>query len=333
MKTLAQALNMPFAPVLSFISPLWAVTNAAARKILMPRARRLSRPVISVGNIVAGGVGKTELAIAISKKLLGEGKRVVVASRGYGSAWQRRGGVAQEFASASALRFPDEAMVVLKKAPGVRVAVGANRGDVLERHWEELSPDVVVLDDGFQHFDLARDLDVLVHDFSVAWPVLRDLPSVLGSVRVRIALSDVPKIWSRLEWVQARYRLRSVVNGQEKEAALPPEALLFCGVGNPRRVQRALFASGVRVRGSRLFRDHAAYREEDVRRLMAWQRAEGRDLPLLTTLKDYVKLIPYIESHGGIAGFEPQWIKVSLEFLEGEELLWKAVREATGGVS
>lgn len=315
----------------SAVSPLWAVTNAAARRILLPRARRLTTPVISVGNIVAGGVGKTELTIAIARRLLGEGRRVVVASRGYGSGWQKRGGAAQDFASAAALRFPDESMVVLKKAPGVTVTVGANRGDVLEKYWEELNPDVVVLDDGFQHFALARDLDVLVHDFSVPWPVLRDLPSALGSARVRVALSEVPERWTHMDWIRARYRMGPAVDGTGKVFPLPGEALLFCGVGNPGRVQRALLKSGVALRGSKFLRDHAPYGAEQVRALMAWQRAQGAGLPLLTTLKDYVKLMPYVESQGGIGGFEPLWIEVSLEFQEGEELLWNAIRSVQAG--
>ena len=314
-------------PVLSSMSPFWAVTNSIARAVLAPRARRLPRPVISIGNIVAGGVGKTELACTLAARLTAQGKRVVVASRGYGSKWERTGAIASDVEAALSLQFPDEAIVVLKKAHGCAVAVGADRFEVLTRHWEELNPDVVLLDDGFQHFRLARDLDILVHDFSVRWPILRELPGMLSKVRVRVALSEVPKSWSRLAWVRARYRLDGVVNAVDGRSGLPSEALVFCGLGNPTRFRRALTQAGIHVLGFKAFGDHAHYGEHEVKNLVAWSRKFDSTVPLLTTLKDYVKLGAYIESQGGIAGFEPVWVPVELEFLENEQLLWQAVDE------
>lgn len=314
-------------------SPPWAVTNAIARCVLLRSAHRLPCPVISVGNIVAGGVGKTEIAAAIAARLLAQGKRVVVASRGYGSEWERVGGVASEYEQAAALRFPDEALVLLLRAPGVAVAVGANRLAVLMRHWEELTPDVVILDDGYQHFKLARDLDVLVHDFTVRWPILRELPIVFERVPVRIALSNIPqdkkRAIGRTPWVRGAYVLEAAVGARSKEQALPREALAFCGLGNGDRFRRALIAEGVHVTGFRAFRDHMRYGESEARGLLRWQAeqnaATGRQLPLLTTLKDYVKLSPYVESQGGISGFEPLWTRLRLEFLENENVLWQAV--------
>lgn len=320
-----------FEPVLSSMSPLWAVTNRLARLVLSPRAKRLPKPVISIGNIVAGGVGKTELAAAIALKLVKEGRRVVVASRGYGSRWETTGAVAFDAETAHSLRFPDEAIVILKKAPGVAVAVGADRFGVLTRHWEELRPDVVLLDDGFQHFALVRDLDILVHDFSVRWPVLRELPSMLSRAGVRVALSEVPKQWlgKSTPWVRARYRLTGAVDAAGRRAALPSEALAFCGLGNPERFRRSLSAAGVKVAGFRKFRDHAEYGEREARELARWaEQARGGGLPLLTTLKDYVKLTPYIASQGGISGFEPSWVEVSLELVDNESVLWRAVGAA-----
>lgn len=317
-----------FEPLLSSVSPFWALTNTVARGLFSGNARRLPKPVISIGNIVAGGVGKTELAAAIAARLIAEGKRVVVASRGYGSTWEKTGGVVSEADAAASLRYPDEAMVILRKAPGVTVAVGANRFDVLTRYWEELRPDVVLLDDGFQHFKLARDLDILVHDFSVKWPILREWPGTLDRVRVRVALSDVPKQWSRRPWVRARYRLTGTIDGAGKRAALPREALAFCGLGNPTRFRKALTAAGVQLSGFRVFGDHHSYSEHDVRELLKWRARQGPGLPLLTTLKDYVKLAPYTESQGGVGGFDPNWVELALDFVENEKLLWDAIREA-----
>lgn len=321
-----------FEPVLSCASPLWALTNAAARILLAPCAKRLSKPVISIGNIVAGGVGKTELTCMIAAKLVGQGKRVVVASRGYGSRWAGTGAIAHDTETALSLRFPDEAIVTLKKVPGVAVAVGADRYAVLTRHWEELRPDVIVLDDGFQHFALKRELDIVVHDFSVRWPILRELPGMLNRAGIRVALSDVPQPWSeQAPWVRARYKLAGTIDASGRRGALPPEALVFCGIGNPERFRRSLVAAGVKVVGFRKFRDHAEYGEREARELARWAQSARSGLPVLTTLKDYVKLGPYIASQGGVSGFEPMWVEISIEVIDNEHMLWSCLQQAIEG--
>lgn len=315
-------------PVLSTLSPFWAATNALARPFLSSRAHKLSKPVISVGNIVAGGVGKTEMAAAIARHLIEKRKRVVIASRGYGSSWERKGGIALDAATAVSHRFPDESIVVLKRAPGAMVAVGADRYAVLTRHWEELNPDVVILDDGFQHFNLARDLDVLVHDFSLRWPILRDLPRVFDKAKVRVSLSEVPS--REKGWVRARYRLTGAVDGAGKRHALPKKAMVFCGLGNPARFQKMLIDAGVRVLGFHAYPDHMNYTDREVRDLVSLHRGFLKNHPdcvLITSLKDQVKLGSFIESQGGIAGFEPFWAELAFEILEGENDLWKAIDE------
>src|SRR5438874_11163340 len=118
---------MIWAPLASAASPLWALTNTVARLAMSGSARRLPAPVISVGNVVAGGVGKTELAALIAARLVSRGHRVVVACRGYGSKWEHSGGIARDAETGLSLGFPDEALVILKKAPGAAVAVGADR--------------------------------------------------------------------------------------------------------------------------------------------------------------------------------------------------------------
>lgn len=318
-----------FAPLLSGVSPLWALTNTVARFFLKSSAKRLPCKVISVGNIVAGGVGKTEIAGVIAARLIARGKRVVVASRGYGSKWQSEGAIALDLENARSLAFPDEALLLLQKVPGLAVAVGAKRHAVLTRNWEELRPDVVILDDGLQHFEIARDLDVLVHDFSVRWPVLRELPRMLVRAPVRVALSEVPERWrsgGTTPWIRARYDLKGMVDAHGRQSALPSDAIAFCGLGNPQRFKRALTQAGVRLNGFKTFADHARYGLSEAKDLARWQ--QEAKLPMLTTLKDYVKLSALIGSQGGVAGFEPAWVQVKVEFLENESVLWGAIDEA-----
>lgn len=314
-------------PVFSAISPLWALTNTVARLVLKGRSLRLSCPVISVGNIVAGGVGKTEIASLIANHLAEQGKNVVVASRGYGSDWQQKGGVAKNYAEAASLHFPDESLVLLKKAQALKgkvfVSVGANRAEILKKHWEEMQPDVVVLDDGFQHFSLARDLDVLVHDFSQPWQILRDLPSAMNKAGVRVCFSDVPSLWKKKSWNKVRYKVNGARDGHGNLTPLPKEALLFCGIGNPARFKQSVVSTGTKVGGFKTFRDHFGYNDACAKDLVRWQK-KNSNLPLLTTLKDFVKLEPLLERNGD---FKPSWVDVSVDFLEGRETFWKQIDE------
>jgi len=336
-----------FEPVLSMLaSPLWATTNALARRFLKSRGVRLKSPVISVGNIVAGGVGKTEITAAIAKHFISRGLRVCVASRGYGSPWEKQGGVAHDFVSASSLQFPDESQVLLRKVPGAMVAVGASRVKVLERHWEELNPSLVLLDDGYQHFAIRRNIDILVHDFSLKWPVLREFPSAFSSVPLKISFSPVPEPWKKnaekekRPWVRAEYRLKECVNASGQRKALPKNAFIFCGIGNPDRFKRALEKAGTKVIGHIYLSDHAKYDVQQVRALVReFEKVTkkvnslGEDIEVLTTLKDFVKLEPLIGSQGGVTGFEPLWVDVEIQLLENEDFFWKTIDEAVASHS
>lgn len=334
--------------ILSGASPLWALVNGAARPLKSRGAWRAPCPVISVGNIVAGGVGKTEVTALMARRLVQEGKRVVIALRGYGSQGLPGGQTAGAVHEGFDKSLPDEALVHLIKAPGVSVAVGARRSQVLQRHWEELRPDVILLDDGLQHFAMARDLDAVVHDFSLSAPIWRDFPGILERVSLRIAMSStadavrVPAKWAHLPWVRCSYKLRGLAHyhGEEPGAlshseitgdgaeALPKRALVFCGIGNPQRFLESLRVAGVKVLDAAIFPDHAPYDQARVAALNEWWKSHGGgDLTVLTTLKDYVKLW----RHRQFLQFQARAVIVEPQFLENEELFWGAVSAAVGG--
>lgn len=306
--------------VLSPISFGWSLSNFIARKILSTRALKLPCPVISVGNIVAGGVGKTEVTIAIANYLQAKGKKVVIASRGYRSKWESSMAMTTQLETAMSLEFPDESLVTLRKAPGVTVVVGANRTQALLRYWNEMACDVVLLDDGFQHFKLARDLDILVHDFSVPFQFWRDFQNTSWRLpAVRIALSDVPsRVLKRTpEWIRSKYKFIG---------SLPTEAIAFCGIGNPKRFRKRLEEAGVKIVGFKTLRDHAYYNIETLTRVASWQK-NFPGLPCLTTLKDYVKLEPYQQA--GFAGIEKlSWVDIQLEFIDDPKPLWSSIDRA-----
>lgn len=143
----------------------YALAHRLRRRWYAPRARRLPRPVVSIGNLCWGGSGKTPLTAALAAHLRDAGWRVAILSRGYGS---RGEGVRVVSRGAGPLLGPlvagDEPVLLAGELPGVAVVVGPDRHLAGLHALERLTPqpEIFVLDDGFSHLRLARDLDLVV---------------------------------------------------------------------------------------------------------------------------------------------------------------------------
>jgi tetraacyldisaccharide 4'-kinase len=264
------------------------------------RSVRAEVPVISVGNLTLGGTGKTPCVEYIARRLRERDVRVAILSRGYGGA-----------ASPN-----DEALVLEENLPDVPHLLGADRVHLARVAVAELDSEVLLLDDGFQHRRLARDLDIVLLDATNPWGygyvfprgLMREAPAGLrraGAVlltrcdqvdsaavealreSVRRVAPDVPifdTVHRPTEWISSERR------------ALPLEALAgqpmaaFCGVGNPEAFRRTLFQLGVSVVAFRSFPDHHAYTAGDVEDLRQWLRRLPDDGVAVSTQKDLVKL-------------------------------------------
>ncbi|HSP33814.1 MAG TPA: tetraacyldisaccharide 4'-kinase [Thermoanaerobaculia bacterium] len=215
------------------------------------RAKRLAKPVISVGNIAIGGTGKTPAVIAICRFLEQRGQHVCVLTRGYGGSGT---GIVAEL---DAERFGDEAVVIKQNTKNTSVIVGVNRYDNAAGH----ECDVFVLDDGFQHLQLHRDLDIVI---DAPAPFHRE-----GRSALRHADIVVPR----------RVRLR-----------VPPglgRVFAFSGLANNEQFFDSLRAAGLDVSGSRAFPDHHRYSGGDLGEI----RHAARDAQaIVTTEKDKVKI-------------------------------------------
>ncbi|MBV9496622.1 MAG: tetraacyldisaccharide 4'-kinase [Acidobacteria bacterium] len=214
------------------------------------RSKRLSAPVVSVGNLAMGGAGKTPAVIAIARHLAT--KRVVILTRGYG-----RSGEGGEVTSLDAARYGDEPVLMKTHAPNARVIVGSNRHE----NGSKIDADIYVLDDGFQHLQLARDLDVVI-----------DGPAKLHR-EGRSALRDA-----------------DVVLKRNLQVFVPPirRAFAFAGLANNEQFFATLRKEGVALAGTLSFADHHRYTASDLERI----RKAANGLPILTTEKDAVKLPP-----------------------------------------
>jgi tetraacyldisaccharide 4'-kinase len=281
-----------------------ALRESAYRHGLLSRAR-LANPVVSVGNLSVGGSGKTPVVARIASVLRDEGLPVAVLSRGYGGSFRGEALVVGDGSRvlASAEEAGDEPVMLARELPGVVVAVGRRRDEVGRVVEARFGPRVHVLDDGFQHLRLARDLDLVcldVYDLAdrpLPAGRLRERPAALSRAdlvlltRVDAADEDHLRALETQLGRERTFRVRRQVLGfrtLEGAPAKPPaRAFLVAGIARPERFRQD--ASGlVGVAGALFFRDHHRYRPEDVREAEALARAEGADA-ILTTAKDAVR--------------------------------------------
>lgn len=302
-------------------------------------------PVISVGGIAAGGTGKTPAVIHLARLLAARGRHVAVVSRGYGG----RPGSSPLFVSSGAWsghdphhtlpgadRAGDEPLLIARRAPEAAVVVHPDRV-AAARAAVAHGADVVVLDDGFQHRRLRRDLDVVLLDAASpfgngrmlpAGP-LRDLPARLadaGAVILTRADAAGPGACARsaarisLATSAPVVRFAHRVDGfavaapgeKDPRARLDASALAehrpyaFAGVASPDAFFESLRRAGVRLAGEHPFPDHHPYDEDDVRELEKQAEAAGTRM-LVTTEKDAVRLPLGMRMPVAVAGlaFEP----------------------------
>ncbi len=306
--------------LLAPLTPLWLGGSAVKRRWDLQRRARLETPVISVGGLTAGGAGKTPVVLWLAERLAGS----AILTRGYGrnsrdpvilSAGQR----------APAATTGDEAQIYLR-AGVAPVGIGADRAAVGRDMERRLRPRVFLLDDGFQHWRLDRDFDVVVLDGKDPFGGGAVLP--LGRLRepvqaVRRAHAVVVTRISRVDAIEQALRAAGYA-GPLFQARLVPEAWIeaisgepaslpervgaFCGLGNPGSFWASLREMGINPVFRIAFADHHKYSIAELEKL-------ARDVDaLITTEKDAANL------PGDWRG-RVLWLKVKLDVDNGDELL------------
>ncbi len=298
-------------------------------------AKRLPGVVISVGNLTAGGTGKTPLVLWLAQHLHAEGKRVGILTRGYRS---RTGLPAGEPQS-------DEIAIFRERlAHHVELGVGPNRyanGQVLARHGVEW----FVLDDGFQHLQLDRDADIVLLDATDPFGGRWLLPAgILREPKFALARADIVVITRSLhtpavEVVVGRFTDAPVfhavmglnemlpVPGSSNAPAISgsdgdwrtKKAFAFCGIGNPRAFFDDLKRWGANLAGSTDFPDHHFYSMEDAAKIEAQARDCGAQI-LLCTEKDVFNL-----QEVRFSAFPVYFARISIE-IDDPDGFWTAVQ-------
>jgi 3-deoxy-D-manno-octulosonic-acid transferase len=254
--------HRPLAGIWQMLSWVWRAGVALDRRFTTPV--RLSKPVISVGGLAMGGVGKTPLVLWLARELRQRGHRVGILTRGYGR--QDRSPAAFAPGDPAPARVTgDEAQLFLKSGLA-HVGVGPNRA--VTARLIEREVDVFLLDDGFQHWALERDFDIVLLD---------PLDPFAGGGVFPAGLLREP--------MASLQRAGAVVTVRKAAVNPPPPGryTAFCGIGNPGSFFATLRECGVEVARTQVFPDHHAYRLEELGALRG---------PLITTEKDAANLPP-----------------------------------------
>ena len=278
------------------------------------RTAKLPGPVISIGNITTGGTGKTPLVEWVARVLAGSGKRVCILTRGYGRRDPKQRVVVSdgETIFADPAEAGDEPFLLANNLLGVAAVISdANRVAAGQGAIKHLATDCFVLDDGFQHFQLARDLNIVTIDATNPWGGRQLLP--FGRLREPLTglkradcivltrceqVSDTQPIVKELVMLSgdrpvfhSRMQTSKItpIDNSGNEFSSTTAVAAFCGVGNPQSFFSQVLRNGLEPVLQMSFADHYIYSAADVEKIVASAKEAGAS-SLITTAKDAVKL-------------------------------------------
>jgi len=303
--------------------------------------------VVSVGNLTVGGTGKTPIVILLANWLLDKGRRVAVLSRGY----KRAAGDEYLLVSdgvrilAGPADAGDEPFLIAKRCPGAIVAVGANRATLGRWVLSQHAVECMILDDGFQHLGLHRDVDIVLLDATDA----AGLDAMAPAGRLREPLGGLSRATAvavtraefrdKVATLCGRLQASGFPTDEICEVSFKPESLvsvqteqiqslewvkgksvwLVSGVGNSEAFHRSAQSVGVTIVGETEFQDHYRYQADDVVRIQTDAKLAGAEC-IVTTEKDAGKLAVLLQPQ------DPWWaLRIRADILRGEEKLRRLI--------
>lgn len=279
----------------------------AAYDLRMSKPRHLSWPVISIGNLSVGGTGKTPMVISLACLLRARGWNVDVLSRGYGRSSRQMGCVDPE---GTPEMFGDEPLLIARRGPPVYVGADRYQAGLLAERDAATEPALAlglhILDDGFQHRQLSRAIDIVLlqradlSDDMLPAGRLREPLCALERADICVLRAHDADLKDRVLQL-----MRQTDSGRvwiiDRRMTLPPQlsasrdVLAFCAIGDPRGFFDGLKRAGIRSKKEIPFRDHHAYTQKDIDRLKAAARHSGAQY-FVTTEKDNVRLASHLRT-------------------------------------
>lgn len=307
-----------------YFAAVWLRNRAFELKL--KKIKRVSKPIICIGNITTGGTGKTPLVIWLCKHLVEKGLSPAVLTRGY---------------KTSKGTITDEPALLAKGCDKARIVVNPKRYAGAQKAINEYSCDVLVMDDGFQHRQLARDLDIVTIDATCPFGYGKLLPAGLlresitelkrahAAVITRYDQTDeltieqlvrqIRSIKSDIVIAKAIHRPTKAVMMKNVEIDVAhlreKKIFVFCGIGNPNAFLSMLKELGLDIVGSRIYNDHHCYSGDDLNDIYEQARYLDADI-IVSTQKDWVKTALLSRENKDI---DFAYIAIELQFIEGQQ--------------
>lgn len=305
-------------------------------------------PIISVGNVTFGGTGKTPMIVWLTKKLESYNFDVAILTRGYKGDLEHKSGIikgGQRFLSNPQV-FGDEPLLISKRMTRGAVIVGKNRAKNLKKYFHEVNPDVVLLDDGFQHIQLYRTFNIVL--FDALLPIERYQTAPMGYLREGLtALKDADvilisradqvdevKLESLLELL-GKYHGKETIIGKfkyepsgayncfdkkimEMSELKNKRVMAVTGIASPESFYNLLEANGANIVKKMVFPDHHFFTNEDINEMLI--ESVKQDAIIITSEKDMVKL------HKVTKDPRITYVNINLKFLSGEDELLSKIK-------
>ena len=315
-------------------------------KCRIVRPKKLNAKVISVGNITLGGTGKTPFVLYLASELKKTGENIAILTRGYKRESKKQLDLLGEKSNLSWKEAGDEPYLLAQELLSVPVIVNKNRFKAGTLALRKYRSEIFLLDDGFQHWKLARDLDIVIIDsfnpfggeklFPAGY--LREPVSslkradilVLNKSDCAINKKNILNVLNRYNpcalVVESVYQVVSINNlldnsSMEIESVKGKKALAFSGIANHISFEKSLEGIGIKKLKHLKFPDHYPYQENDLEKIENEAISLGADF-ILTTEKDMIRIPPLGESKVPI-----YWVKIELKIARGEKELWDLIKE------
>lgn len=316
-------LILGFLRLMSYLYAFGVKAKLALYKIGILRQHKLDACVISVGNITVGGTGKTPTAQKLAKVISEKGYRVVILNRGYRSNWHKDIGVVSDGTkiSMTADQAGDEAYLMAKTLPGIPVIIGKNRAITGKYAVEKFNAQVIIMDDGYQHWRLKRDLDVVLVDTLTMFGngnvlprgILReplsnlnranvflltktDQSSAMNKIELRRMLTQHNDKAPVIESIHCPKNFVEIAEWYKDTGCATPltelshkKVMVFSAIGNPSSFEQTLSSIGLELLEAVRYPDHHNYGMSEMQ-YISDRAKELQAVAVVTTAKDAVKI-------------------------------------------
>ena len=304
------------------------------------KQRSFQVPIISIGNLTFGGTGKTPFTLWLAEYLQTKNKRSMILMRGYKGKLENSGGIIHsgKKINPDPEDYGDEALLYARRLENASVVVGKKRSDNLSFYFDKVRPDVVLLDDGHQHINLKRKLNIVL--FDAMMPLHRYRVAPLGYMRESFyALKDsdlvvigraniapkknivelknllLPFLPRGIKFAEVGFKPKGFYNSSYDlmytlDQIKNRKVICVAGVANPHSFFKLLEDLGAEVLVTESFPDHHFFKPDEINALLSYAKSE--DALIVTTEKDIVRLKKIIEDETIV------FLEVDIEFLSGE---------------